>query len=84
MVVRKLRGLGPDMEGCRPVQAGPAGVLRPGLTALVLCDPREAPAMVSELREGDAGTQREGARNSGVTPLLSTADRGIAELYFFP
>lgn len=80
MVVCKFQGLGPDAEGgalvqAGPdaeggvlVQAGPAGVLRPGLTALVFCHRREAPAAVSELREGRAGTPREGAQSLSAVP----------------
>lgn len=68
-VLGKLQGLGPDVEGrALLIQAGPAGVLRPRLTALLLCDQREAPAAVSELREGDAGIRREGARYSRAIP----------------
>lgn len=83
MVVRKLQGLGPHVEGGAQVQAGLAGVLRPRLTALVLCDPREAPATASELREGDAGIRREGAWCSARSPALSSADLCIPQPHLF-
>lgn len=68
-VLRKLQGLGPDVEGgALLIRVGPTRVLRPHLTALVLRDQREAPATVSELREGDTEIQREGARYSSAIP----------------
>lgn len=83
MVVRKFQGLGPNTGGTL-VQAGPAGVLRPRLTALVFCDQREAPALVSELREGHAETQREGSQDSSAVPSPVPTDLSIPEPYLFP
>lgn len=84
VAVRKLQGLVPDVEGGALVQAGPAGVLRLRLAALVLCDQREAPAAVSELRKVMRGPN---VRAQG-TPVRSTAptptDLGIPESHLFP
>lgn len=83
-VLRKLQGLGPDVEGgALLIRVGPARVLRPHLTALVLRDQREAPATVSELREGDAEIQREGARYSSAIPSPVPWDLCIPERYLF-
>lgn len=81
-VVCKFQGLGPDVEGGGLVQARPAGVLSFHFTALGLRDQREAPAAVSELREGDAGFPREGARHSTAIPSPVPADSAFQSLTF--